>query len=46
MREIQKQDKDRTKKIKFLLDFFDKVVIILERDWLGLPQDLLIVKIK
>ena len=42
-REIANYDKNRTQKINFLLEFFDDVIIILERDWEGLPEELLVV---
>ena len=41
--EIIRMEKKRTEKIDFLLDLFDQIIIILERDWTGLAKELIVV---
>ena len=46
--QVQEQgDNTRTEKINFLLEFFDQVFIILERDWTNLSKLLInVIQIK
>jgi hypothetical protein len=45
--EYERRDRTRTEKINFLLEFFDDVFVILERDWENLSKLLIgVIQIK